>query len=83
MTKNNSQAGIIKLIVLIIVIVLILSYLGINIKTIAESEAGQANFAYVWQICQRIGGWFGDLYQKYIAGYFEPVLNFFSKYVGK
>lgn len=83
MVKNNPQAGLVKLIALIVVIVLVLSYFGINIQKITESEAGRANFAYVWQICQQIGGWFVDLYQKYLASYFEPVTNFISKYVVK
>jgi hypothetical protein len=76
MKKDNQQAGLVKLIILIIAAVLVLSYFGINIQKIAESEAGRANFAYVWQICQKIGDWFLDLYQKYLAGYLNPVLKY-------
>ncbi|MFA6475967.1 MAG: hypothetical protein WCV68_00975 [Candidatus Paceibacterota bacterium] len=73
---KNKQAGLAKLIVLIIVVVLILSYLGINIQRIAESDAGKANFGYVWQIIQQIGAWFGDLYTKYLSSYFNPILRY-------
>ena len=74
--KSNSQTGLVKLIILIIVAILVLSYLGINIQKIADSDAGRSNFAYVWSICQQIGGWFVDLYQKYLAGYLQPVLKY-------
>ncbi|HRZ30584.1 MAG TPA: hypothetical protein P5274_02875 [Candidatus Paceibacterota bacterium] len=78
MRKNNQQAGLVKLIILIIVAVLVLSYFGINIQKIAESDTGRANFAYVWEICQRIGGWFLDLYQKYLADYLNPILKYLT-----
>ncbi|OJI08841.1 MAG: hypothetical protein COV08_02970 [Candidatus Vogelbacteria bacterium CG10_big_fil_rev_8_21_14_0_10_49_38] len=76
MSKINRQSGLVKLIILIVVAVLILSYLGVNIQKIAESETGQANFAYLWQIMQKIGDWFVNLYQKHLAGYLEgPWVN--------
>jgi fructose-specific phosphotransferase system IIC component len=81
--SKNKQAGLAKLIVLIVVVVLILSYLGINIQRIAESDAGKANFGYVWQICQQIGGWFVDLYTKYLAGYLNPVTKYLPFNVAK
>lgn len=73
---KNKQAGLAKLIVLIIVVILILSYLGINIQRIAESEAGRANFGYVWHICQQIWGWLVDLYTKYLSSYLNPILHY-------
>lgn len=81
--NNNKQTGLAKLIILIIVAVLVLSYLGINIQKIAESDAGKANFGYVWQICQKIGAWIADLYQKYLSGYLDPILKYLPINVAK
>ncbi len=72
---NNKEAGLVKLIVLIVVVIIILSYLGINIQKVAESDAGKANFGYVWHIIQQIGGWLAGLYQKYLANYLNPALR--------
>lgn len=63
----NKQSGLIKLIILIIVLVLILSYLGINIKNIAESEIGKANFAYLGEILSKIWSYLVALWDKYLA----------------
>lgn len=38
----------VRLIILVVVLVLALSYFGISIRDIAESPAGQDNIAYVW-----------------------------------
>jgi len=65
--KNNSQAGLVKLIILIIAVVIILSYLGINIQKIAESETGRANFGYIWQMVLKAWAWLVNLYQQYLA----------------
>jgi len=77
--ENKSQAGLVKLIILIVVVVLILSYLGINIQKIAESDTGQANFAYLWQIFQKIGDWFVDLYHQYLAVYVDKIWSYVPK----
>ncbi|MFA6253692.1 MAG: hypothetical protein WC640_00305 [Candidatus Paceibacterota bacterium] len=66
--NNNSQSGLVKLIILLIVAIIILSYLGINLQKIAESDTGRANFGYVWQIVLRAWDWLADLYQEYLAG---------------
>lgn len=66
--RHNQQAGLIKLIILIIVVIIILSYLGINIQKIAESETGQANFGYVWQMIGKAWDWLYQLYQQNLAG---------------
>lgn len=80
---NNKEAGIVKLVVLIVVVVLILSYLGINIQKIAESDAGKANFGYVWGIIQQVWGWIVDLYEKYLAVYLNPVTKYLPFNVAK
>ncbi len=66
--KNNSQSGLIKLIILVVAIVIILSYFGINIQNIAESKTGRANFGYVWQIVLWVWDWLVGLYQQYLSG---------------
>lgn len=78
--KNNSQQGLVKLIILIIVAIIALSYLGINIQKIAESEAGQANFGYIWGMVLKAWDWLCDLYQQYLAGYLSDLkIPFLSK----
>lgn len=72
----NSQKGLVKLIVIIIVAIIVLSYLGISIPKIAESETGKANFGYIWGLCQQVGAWFVDLYTQYLAPYLQPVLKY-------
>jgi len=82
-TKTKREAGLVKLIILIVIAVLILSYLGINIQRIAESETGRANFAYLWEIVVKIGDWLANLYRQYLADYLdEPwsaIKNTFTK----
>lgn len=74
--KINSQRGLVKLVILIIVAVLVLSYLGINIQKIAESDAGKANFGYVWSLCQQVVAWLVDLYSKYLDPFLQPILKY-------
>lgn len=73
--KYNSQSGLVKLIVLIVVLIIILSYLGINLQKIAESDTGRANFGYVWQIVLKVWDWLTGLYQQYLAGPVGQVWN--------
>ncbi len=70
---KTNQAGIIKLIILIIAVIIILSYLGINIQKIAESETGRANFSYVWQMILKAWDWLSALYQQYLSGAIGPI----------
>lgn len=71
----NRQSGLIKLIVLIIALVLVLSYFGVNLKKIAESETGRANFGYLMEIINK--GWvlLVDWWKQNISVYFADVLN--------
>lgn len=66
---KRHQAGLAKLIILIVIAILILSYWGINIQNIAESETGRANFNYIWQIILKIWEKVVDLYQTHIASW--------------
>ncbi len=45
--KNNKNAGFIKFVVLIIIVILVLSYYNINIKDVVDSPTGQGNINYV------------------------------------
>lgn len=44
----TNQGGFIKLVIIIIVIIAILSYFNINIRSITESDLFKENFSYVW-----------------------------------
>jgi len=81
--KNNSQAGIVKLIILIVVTVIILSYFGINLQRIAESDTGRANFGYLWQIVLKIWDWLVNLYQQYLAGSLGSLRETIEGFLGK
>jgi len=81
--KNNSQAGIVKLIILIVVTVIILSYFGINLQRIAESDTGRANFGYLWQIVLKIWDWLVNLYQQYLAGSLGSLGETIEGFLGK
>lgn len=80
---RTNQAGIIKLIILIIAVIVILSYLGINIQKIAESDTGRANFGYVWQMILKVWAWLTSLYQQYLAGAIEPLWDKISPFLGR
>lgn len=60
-----------KLILLIIVGVLALSFFGITLQSIVNSPAGQANFAYVWQLV--VGAW--DAILAFINGLVNGVIH--------
>jgi len=47
-TSNPTQRGFIKYIILIVIAILILSYLGFDIKRIVEADQTRSNFSYVW-----------------------------------
>ena len=42
------QRGLIKFIVIVIIAILVLSYLGFDIRSFIESEGTQSNLKYVW-----------------------------------
>ena len=45
----NTQRGFIKTIVIVVVLIIILGYLGFNLRDIMESEDVQNNLTYVWE----------------------------------
>jgi len=46
---KNKQSGFIKLIFIIIIAIIILSYFGFDLRTIVESPETQGNLGYVWE----------------------------------
>ena len=48
--KRNTNKGLIRAIVLVIIALLILSYFGLNIREIVNSPAGKENFTYTQEI---------------------------------
>jgi len=79
MMIKNTQSGFVRMIILIVVIVLILSYLGFDLKTFIESDQTQGNLRYVW------GGvlWTWDVILEPIwTRYLSPVLTYFWGFIG-
>lgn len=48
--RNSNRGGLLRAVVFIIIVLLILSYFGLNIRTIVNSPAGQENFTYVQEV---------------------------------
>ncbi len=48
--RNASRGGLLRTVIFIIIILLVLSYFGLNIRAIVNSPAGQENFTYVQEI---------------------------------
>jgi len=46
--KTNTNRGLVKLIIIIIIGIVILSYFGFNIREIVEDPTTQNNITYVW-----------------------------------
>lgn len=67
MKNQTNQRGFIKLIFLIVVLILILSYFGISLKNIAESDTGKANFGFVWDILLKIWDFIKAIWNKLLA----------------
>lgn len=45
---GSKQGGLIKMLIIFIVVILILSILNIDLRSIVESDQVQTNFSYVW-----------------------------------
>ena len=52
--KINLKRGFIGIIVLVVIAILLLSYLGFDLKKIFTSKAVVTNFSYVWGIIKTI-----------------------------
>jgi len=52
--KNKTNRGLIKMILLIVVALLVLSYFGFNLRQIATSDTSKDNFGYVKEVVLNI-----------------------------
>lgn len=69
MFKNiNNESGLVRLIIIIIIGIIVLSYFGFNLQDIIESPQTQGNIGYVW-------GGVVYVWNTYLAG---PVLWFWN-----
>jgi len=57
--KREVSRGLVKTVIMIVVALLILSYFGLNIRTIVNSPAGQENFSYAQELMVKV--WDGFL----------------------
>lgn len=64
------EQGFIKLVLIIIVAIIVLSYFGISIRGLFESESSQSNFSYVWNATKSV-------WNNYLVGPVEWVWNNF------
>ena len=64
---SNKKSGFIKLILLIVVVILVLSYFGVNLRNVANSDAGQANFSFLKETCIKVWDWIVNVWQTYLA----------------
>ncbi|MEK7478084.1 MAG: hypothetical protein AAB645_01815 [Patescibacteria group bacterium] len=63
--ENNR--GFIKLILLIIVVILVLSYFGISLRKIVESNTSKDNFSFVWDMAGKGWIWLVNVWNNYLA----------------
>ena len=68
---KNKQGGLIKMIIIIIVAILILSWFGVDIKEFFTSDQVQRNLGYVW-------GFITDTWHNYLAA---PALKLWGIWV--
>ncbi|KKS77155.1 MAG: hypothetical protein UV64_C0009G0022 [Parcubacteria group bacterium GW2011_GWC1_43_11b] len=61
------QQGIVKLLIIILVAVILLSYFGINIRQVAESDVGHANFGYLGGWITKLWTWLTGLWGQFVA----------------
>lgn len=58
--KQQSR-GFIHIILAVVVIVLILTFLRFDLRSLIESDTGQSNFGYLWELLVRLWHWFWGL----------------------
>jgi len=61
---HNTNGGFIKWVIILIIAILILSYMGYDLKGIVESQQNKDNFSFVW-------GYVHAFWDKYCAGPFN------------
>lgn len=74
-TLKNDQRGLIKMIIIIIIAVLILSWYGVDIKNFFSSDMVQKNFGYIWNFISSI-------WSNYLVGPVQKVWGIFMTLFG-
>ena len=64
----NGESGFAKLIILIVIAILILSFFGFNLRSIVESDTSKENFSYAWS-------WVVLVWDRYLS---KPVTYFWN-----
>lgn len=64
-----------RLLILIVIFVLVLSYFGVSIEKLATSHQAQANFVYLWHLTLQAWHWIVRQYQTYAAPYLQPYIH--------
>lgn len=64
---SNKNSGFIKLILLIIVVILILSYFGVSLRKVANSQTSKENFEFIKEIGISIWDFCVSIWNKYLA----------------
>jgi len=57
--RHNQKGGFIKFLVLFIIVIIVISYFGIDLRAIVESPETQGNLGYVWGLAVTV--WEGYL----------------------
>lgn len=64
--RSNKNSGFIKLILLIVVVILLLSYFGVSLRNIANSEAGKDNFGFLKEVGVKIWDFSVSIWDQYL-----------------
>lgn len=73
--QGKQERGLIRLIVLIIIAILVLSYFRIDLRKLVNSDLTQANFQYLWGYIVQGWEWLLGLWQQYVSGPFFQTLD--------
>ncbi|MDP3661467.1 MAG: hypothetical protein Q8R17_01265 [bacterium] len=57
MKKINENRGLVKAVFLIVIALVVLGYLGYNLRDIANSAAARDNLAYAWGLVVKLWNW--------------------------
>ncbi|MCC7004927.1 hypothetical protein IT397_03355 [Candidatus Nomurabacteria bacterium] len=71
MSKINQKRGLVGTIVVIIVAIIVLSYLGFDLRKIFQSEYMQSNFSYIGEILRKV-------WENYLA---RPIIFLWERVV--
>ena len=64
----------IKYIFYILIIVLVLTYFGFDLKSFMESSQTQSNLSYLWELVIKVWNWIKPVYD-FISDFFGPYIH--------